>query len=35
MEGVEEAEECELCENPVRGIIAGGDNSELPEMDVC
>lgn len=35
MEGVEEAEECELCENPVGGIIKGGDNSEVPEMEVC
>jgi hypothetical protein len=35
MEGVEEAEECELCENPVDGIIRGADNSEDPEMEVC
>jgi hypothetical protein len=35
MEGVEEAGECELCENPVEGIIRDGDNSEVPEMEVC
>jgi hypothetical protein len=36
MEGVEEAEgECEVCENPVEGIIRGGDNSEDPETEVC
>ena len=35
MEGVEEAEECDVCEKPVEGIIRGGDDSEVPEMEVC
>lgn len=35
MEGVEEAEECELCGNPVEGMIRDGDKSEDPEMEVC
>jgi len=35
MEGVEEAEECELCENPVEGIIRGDDNSEVPGVEIC
>ncbi len=35
MGGLEEAEECELCENPVEEITRGGGNSECPGMGDC
>jgi hypothetical protein len=35
MGGLEEAGECELCENAVEGIIRGADSSEPPEMGDC
>jgi len=35
MEGVEEAEDCELCKNPDEGMTRDGDNSDDPEMEGC